>query len=282
MSGVCGANRILRGDIDSVLHDYEETVLKHIKGYKSYTLTGSFVSDLSKNDFGDIDIIVYIDTNVSKKSVKQSMSKMFNNMSDDITIPFTSPKYLGKKSYNSGEIVSVNFNQPNGTVQIDNIIALSEKEMEFKRHFLDLPAEKQGLILGLIKVAVERNYMLLDYRKLPNIRYNEKFEFNLSSSALELRIIEELPYNGTTKFKTKEVFMDTFDWINVSFILSDFDLTQSFEDILKQIKEKVTKEHTLKRIVGVFCSMVSVKSGEVGTPKGDRKEYAIKLVKELL
>ena len=48
------------------------------------------------------------------------------------------------------------------------------------------------------------------------------------------------------------------------------------------IKKKVKNKRGLQRIVGVFKSMISVKSGEVGTPKGFNKESAIKKIESIL
>ena len=281
MSGVCGANRINRVDVMSVLERYEKNVLQYIDGYKGYCLSGSFNSNLDKTDFGDIDLIVYI-SNDNKKAVKELICNRVNILSDEIIVPFSNPKYKGRKYYNSGEIITVNYPQPNGTVQIDNIIAINEQEMDFKRNFLDLPAEKQGLILGLVKTAIQDEFIHIDNRRYPTIDPDEVFEFNLSSVELQLRAVKEIEVDGEIKQSEKRVIWRTTDWGVVLNVLQEFDISNSFEDLLVQVKHKVTNERSLNRIIGIFKSMISVKSGEVGTDKALSKDNAIRQIEHLI
>ena len=75
-------------------------------------------------------------------------------------VPLTtlkSEKYTGRRYYNSGELISVLYpivGKEDQYIQVDNIISLTEEEHAFKGSFLDLPAEKQGLIIGLAKVIL--------------------------------------------------------------------------------------------------------------------------------
>lgn len=280
MSGVCGAERISRSDVESVLNDYGNNVLKHISGYVTYIISGSYNSDLSKQDFGDIDIIVCFKGD-DKKSIKQDICKHMKTLSNDIIVPFKSEKYKGKKLYNSGEIVTINYKQPKGTVQIDNIIATSMFESEYKKHFLDLPAEKQGLLLGLIKVAYLEDNSIVDKRRFP-LNDNETYEYNISSVELQLRAVVEEDMGDKIVQISKRILWSTQHWRAVLSIIKDYDLDLSFEELLEQIKTNIKTTRSLERIVGIFKSMITVKSGEVGTEKGNRKLYAIECVEKLI
>ena len=286
MSGVSGSNRISRTNFDIVLRDYTNKVLKKIPGFEKVEISGSYNSDKTKSDFGDMDLIVYFKTEKNKSDFKKDLAKYFGSLSDSITVPFSSEKYKGKKYYNSGEIVTINYPQPEGTVQIDNIIALDLEELEFKKEFLDLPAEKQGLVLGLIKIALQETEPEILIKRLniktPDLEKNEKLEFNLSSVELQLRAIVEEEENGKIKQTKKRVVWNTKDWNKVLLILKDYNIAVSFDDLVLQAQKKVKNKRGLQRIVGVFKSMISVKSGEVGTPKGFNKEQAIKKIESIL
>jgi len=179
MSGVSGSNRITRENFKKVLRDYENKILKNIPGYKSVEISGSYNSDKTKMDFGDMDLIVHIETTLDKRETKKNIAEYFSTLPDNVAVPFTSDKHKGKKYYNSGEIVTINFPQPDGTVQIDNIIALDIKEVKFKKEFLDMPAEKQGLVLGLVKIAIQENDPITLINKLgirpPELEENEEY-----------------------------------------------------------------------------------------------------------
>lgn len=272
MSGVTGSNRITRENFMKVLETYRETILEGLPGFKRVEISGSFNSDLSKDSFGDMDLIVYFDTEMNKRDLKKSIIERLKRMSDDVVLPFQSEKYKGRKYYNSGEIVTISFPQPDGAVQIDNIIALSEEELNFKKHFLDLPAEKQGLILGLVKTApqAQEAYLLED---------GEEMEYSLSSVELQLRAVK---FDEQMKQIAKRVLWKTNKWDVVQYILQDYDLDDSFNGLVEQVKQRELDERSRKRIIGLFCSMVSVKSGEIGTEKARRKEYARKKIQELL
>ena len=61
-------------------------------------------------------------------------------------------------------------------------------------------------------------------------------------------------------------------------LLYQYDLSQDFTTLLAQSKLILRNTRSYQRVTGVFTSMVSVKSGEVGTKKGDEKTLAIKKV----
>jgi hypothetical protein len=166
-------------------------------------------------------------------------------------------------------------------VQIDNIVALSEEELEFKRQFLDMPAEKQGLVLGLVKVAVIENlitsFMSVNIPAVPiSVRPNSEYEFSLSSSKLELRLVHYKP--GTTEQLQHDIQWTSQDWNDVKKLLGQYDLDKSFDQLLLDVKNTIINPRSAKRIMGLFKSMVTVKSGEVGTPKATNKEKALSKV----
>jgi hypothetical protein len=48
-----------------------------------------------------------------------------------------------------------------------------------------------------------------------------------------------------------------------------------FQDLLQAVKKTIRNPRSKNRIQGIFSSMITVKSGEVGTPKGTGKEQAL-------
>lgn len=280
MSGAAGGNRIKRQDVKPTVKDYIDKVLSKYDKYVKSEITGSFYT-LEKNDFGDIDLIVELNEN-DKVEAKKRLVKYFNKFSNDIIIPFKSNRYFGKKALNTGEIVTILYpikNEENSYVQIDNIISLSEKETIFKQKFLNLPAIKQGLMLGLIKTIILEKPELVEKFTIPHaLKHNQELEFNLSSSGLTLRLVT---LDDNFKTLDKKDVWKTQDWNIVEYILSDFDFDQSFDNLLKDIKKKMKNKRSLKRIKGIFKSMVSVKSGEQGTLKGNEKQRALNKINNL-
>ena len=242
MSGVAGADRIERKDFERVMQDYFNRVIR--PQYPKATLkpSGSYVSNLSKQDFGDMDLIVTLPGD-DKKQVKIELQKYLESLSPDLIIPFRNPKYKGKRSYNAGELVSIMYPQGDGkTVQIDNMVALSEEEASFKSSFLDLPAEKQGLVLGLIKIACIENDPSDIFAKLglsfpADIEENQEYEFNLSSSGLTLRIV--------TLDNFKEVdrtdVWKTSNWSYIKKLFENFNIDGNFEELLSRSEEHTSE-----------------------------------------
>ena len=169
-------------------------------------------------------------------------------------------------------------------LKIDNIIALDHTEASFKQLFLDLPAEKQGLILGLTKVATIETSPKILFKKL-NIRApdtldkDQEYEFNLSSVEIQLRKVTYEP--GTFKQASREVVWKSRNFDDLEKILYQFKINTTFEDLIKQAKQKLKNPRSNARMQGVFTSMISVKSGEVGTQKGSDKTAAINKVKSI-
>lgn len=283
MSGVTGAERVRsREDFAQFVKEYEE-VISNFPGYMTMTTSGSYNSDLTKTTFGDIDLIIHFDNWKDKRLLKQMLVKYLERLPLDVIVLFTSPKYSGRRTNNTGELVSVRFHSKTlgYSVQIDNIVALSAEEANFKRQFLDLPAEKQGLILGLVKVAAieyepRALFELLglkDMNSYPSKILDGEWEFSLSSSKLELRLVHYKP--GTTEQLQHDIYWTSQDWNDVQKLLWMYDLDKPFHELLIDVKNTIVNPRSAKRIMGLFKSMVSVKSGEVGTPKGEIKERAL-------
>jgi len=284
MSGVAGGNRILKQDVQSTFNAYVDQVLKHIPGFKKASLSGS-VKAGSKVDFGDLDIITWFEGD-DKKEVKQRLIDAINKLPQNVIVPFKSEKYTGRRYYNSGELISVLFpiaGKKDEFIQVDNIIALTEEESVFKGSFLDLPAEKQGLLIGLAKVILLEQdpqdvFRRMGIANLPKISKGEEYEFNLSSVKLSLRKVKLENFREVAR---EEIWSST-NWGTIKILFQGFNVDGSFEDLLDDIARRLNNPRSKNRIAGIFKSMVTVKSGEVGTAKGKGKEDALEKVAQTL
>ena len=284
MSGVAGGNRILKQDVQATFNKYVDEVLKNIPGFKKASLSGS-VKTGSKADFGDLDIIVWFEGE-DKREVKQRIIDAITKLPNNVIVPFKSEKYAGKRYNNAGELISVLFpiaGKSDEFIQVDNIIALTEEESNFKGSFLDMPAEKQGLLLGLAKVILleenpEEVFRRMGISGLPKLKRGEEYEFNLSSVKLSLRKVKLENF----KEVAREEVWSTSNWGTIKILFKGFNIDGSFEDLLDDIARKLTNPRSRNRVAGIFKSMVSVKSGEVGTPKGAGKEAALEKVAQTL
>ena len=285
MSGVAGAKRVKsRADFAHFLGDYKKVIAK-FPGFQSMTPSGSYNSDLAKQDFGDIDLIVHITSDKDKATVKKELQAFFTRMPETVIVPFTSEKHAGKRTYNAGELVSIRYHDAGlgYSAQIDNIIALDQSEASFKQQFLDLPAEKQGLVLGLTKIATIETHPQILFKKLgisapPLTEPNEEYEFNLSSVEIQLRKVTYKP--GTFEQIGRKVIWTSRDFDDLRTLLYQYDLDADFNKLLAQSKQTIRNPRSNNRMQGVFSSMISVKSGEVGTAKGAGKEAALSKVKQ--
>jgi hypothetical protein len=221
MSGVAGGNRILKQDVQATFNKYVDEVLKNIPGFKKASLSGS-VKAGSKADFGDLDIITWFEGE-DKKEVKQRIIDAITKLPNNIIVPFKSEKYTGRRYYNSGELISVLFpieGKADEFIQVDNIIALTEEESTFKGSFLDLPAEKQGLLIGLAKVILlEENpedvFRRMGISGLPKLKKGEEYEFNLSSVKLSLRKVKLENF----KEVAREEIWSTTNWGTIKILI---------------------------------------------------------------
>jgi predicted nucleotidyltransferase len=284
-SGSAGGGRINRSFVEKTKDEYIKKVLSKFPGFKAARISGSYNTS-SKEDFGDIDLIVMIEGD-DKKKIKQELAAFLSSLPDDVIVPFKSEKYKGKKTLSSGELVTILYPIVGATdeyIQIDNIIAISEEESNFKQAFLDYPAEIQGLLLGLSKAILleedpQEIFKRLGINNVPELGPDEEYEFNLSSVALTLRIVKL-----SSEFKElerKEVWKTT-QWNTIKQLFSNFNIDGTFEDLLYDIVRKVKNPRSRNRIKGIFKSMISIKSGEVGTPKGVNKQRALDKVADVL
>ena len=70
-SGVAGANRVKsRQDFQQFITSYKNLISK-FPGFQGMNPSGSYNSDMNKNDFGDIDLVVHIANNKDKATVKK-------------------------------------------------------------------------------------------------------------------------------------------------------------------------------------------------------------------
>jgi len=283
MSGSAGGNRIPRSAVEKTVKEYIDKVLSKVPGFKSAKVSGSYNTS-DKQDFGDIDLIASFEGK-DKKIFKKELAKYLESLPDDVIVPFKSEKYAGKKTMNTGEIVTILYpisGMPGEFVQIDNIIALSEEEGDFKKTFLDYPAEIQGLILGLVKVVTleeDPNKVIarMGIKNIPALEPNQEYEFNLSSAGLTLRIVT---LGEDYKQLERTDVWKSSNWGDVKKLLADYNIDQSFKDLVSDLK-KLKNPRSKNRIKGIFKSMVSIKSGEVNTPKGDNKQMALDTVATL-
>jgi predicted nucleotidyltransferase len=284
-SGSAGGGRIGRSFVEKTKEEYIKKVLSKFPGFKAARISGSYNTS-SKEDFGDIDLIVMIEGD-DKKKIKQELAAFLSSLPDDVIVPFKSEKYKGKKTLSSGELVTILYPIVGATdeyIQIDNIIAISEEESNFKQAFLDYPAEIQGLLLGLSKAILleedpQEIFKRLGIKNVPELGPDEEYEFNLSSVALTLRIVKLS--SDFKEIERKEVWKTT-QWNTIKQLFSNFNIDGSFEDLLYDIVRKVKNPRSRNRIKGIFKSMISIKSGEVGTPKGVNKQRALDKVADVL
>jgi len=251
MSGVTGAGEITKKQFKEILDVY----IKELNNLGIYDIkvSGSYVSNPKKQTFGDIDLIIAIPGD--KKTVKKELAKKLINLPG---IQKFTGKYEGRKYYNSGEIITVRYRG----AQIDNIIASTPQEAIFKYNFLNLPAEVQGLVLGAVKV----------YKK--SSKNGIVHEYNLSSKYLSLREITLV--EGKEIRKNRKILKTWTDWDKVVKIADPDD----FETMITRMKKLPYRERG--RIKGIFNSMVSVKSGEIGKPKGNHKTWCLNKVNQEL
>jgi nicotinic acid mononucleotide adenylyltransferase len=283
MSGVAGADRVKsRADFEHFLQDYKR-LISLFPGFVSLNPSGSYNSNPDKQDFGDIDLIVHIKSDLDKTQVKKQLVAFFTKEPETKIVPFSSEKHAGKRTYNAGEIVSVRYHDDElgYSAQVDNIIALDQSEASFKQSFLDMPAEKQGLVLGLVKIAAIETDPQILFKQLginaPALtETNEEYEFNISSIELQLRKVTYKP--GTYEQIGREVMWTSRTYEDLDKLLYQYNLNGSFDDLLAQSKKIIKNPRSNNRMQGVFNSMITVKSGEVGTAKGAGKIAAAQKV----
>ena len=290
MSGSIGADRILRENVKGTADAYEYFVLRRMPGYKKYAITGSYNAG-TKKDHGDIDLVVYIEpVGRTVKDIKKELAHICD--ASEQCKRFRAGKNKGKKSQIYGSLVTcevpVMGSKDKESVQVDNMIATSEEEMNFMCKFLNMDALKQTLITALVRVemvdampgersAIEHDYGI-PYRKLNE---NQETEFVLSMNRLSYRIVTR---GEDGREKSREEIWESHSWKDVEGLLSWIDLDMPYEyllDVTYDVYGEDDAERQQKRICGIMKSMINVGPGEVGTPKGDEKISGIRRVHEM-
>ena len=285
MSGAAGGTRIPRAAVQKTVDDFIEKILSKIPGFKSAKISGSYNRPV-KQDFGDVDLIVSIESEEDKKTVKKYITDYFNSLPDNEMPELKSEKHKGKKAINHGEIVTNLYpisGMPGEFVQIDNIIAVSEAEGEFKKTVLDYPAELQGLILGLIKTPMleEDPQAVLNrmgIKDVPALGKDQEYEFHVDTTGLSLRIVTLDENFRTLNINT---VWKSSSWDDVKKLLKDFNLDKfEFKNYIEKIKQ-FKNPRSKNRVKGYFKASIKVGPAEAGTPKGDDKQKALDTVASL-
>jgi cytidyltransferase-like protein len=115
-------------------------------------------------------------------------------------------------------------------------------------------------------------------KNIPALEPNQEYEFNLSSAGLTLRIVTLDNFKETDKTDVWK----TSNWPSIKKLFTNYNIDGSWEDLLSDLSSKMKNPRSKNRIKGIFNSMVSIKSGEVGTPKGDNKQKALDKVNSTL
>ena len=284
MSGAAGGTRIPRSAVEQTVKDYTEKILSKIEGFKDAKLSGSF-NRPDKDDFGDIDIVVTIETGDDKKITKKKIMDLFTTLPDNELPPLRNPKYKGKKAINHGEMVSNLYpisGMPGEFVQVDNIIALSSEEGSFKKTVLDYPAELQGIILGLVKTPLleekpEVVFARMGIKDIPEPGPTQEYEFHIDTAGLTLRLVT---YGDNYKILDSNTVWQSRDFADVEKLLKDFNLDGSFRELIEQVKN-LKNPRSKNRVKGFFKRSIKVGAAERGTPKGDVKQQALDTVDTL-
>lgn len=282
MSGSIGGSRIKRESVQSTFNNYVNEVLKGFPGFVKAEITGSYNAGI-KNDHGDLDLVILV-RGFDLKLVKKNFRNYINSISDRMPV-FSKGNHIGEVSQMYGSIVTCGWwiDKGDDWVQVDNIIVLSEQDMEFQKEFLNLDAPKQALLMGLIRVILNKIdiYSLFDKTTLGKKNEDQEYEFVLSSSGLSLRLIT---LNEDCKELDRKEIWRTTDWNLVKTLTrSLINLNDPYEQILSDIYSMFhNDDRSCRRIVGIMKSMIKVGPGEVGTPKGFGKENAIMMAEKML
>jgi len=281
MSGAAGGSRIKKEDLKATIRDYRDNVLKPLGLDKSYNITG-VRSRPEKDIFGDIDVVVSFPGG-DKKELKQTLAKFIEQVNKVPGIP----QKKNKKYFIHGSIVSILYpisGKENEYVQIDNIVTASKDEGKFTYKMLDLPAQEQGLALGLVKAVfteLDKNQVdkLFKDLKITNIEKpgeGEEYDFSLNPSELTLKIVKTGTNDGKTIW-TSNKFSD------IKIVLSALGIDiekDKFDTIISKIK-KFKNRRSIDRLKGMYTRNIRVGDAEVGLDKGIKKQQSLDTVNAL-
>jgi hypothetical protein len=281
MSGAAGGSRIKKEDLKATIRDYRDNVLKPLGLDKSYTITG-VRSRPEKEIFGDIDIVISFPEG-NKKELKQTLASFIEQVNKIPEIP----QKKNKKYFIHGSIVSILYpiyGKENEYVQIDNIVAASKEEGKFIYKILDLPAQEQGLALGLVKAVfseldqnqIDELFKDLDLLNIEKPGGDEEYDFNLNPSELSLKIVKKGTSDGKTIW-TSNKFSDIKTVLSALGIDIEKD---KFDTIISKIK-KFKNRRSIDRLKGMYTRNIRVGDAEVGLEKGIKKQQSIDVVNAL-
>lgn len=283
MSGSIAGDRIPHSAVNDTI-DWYRDILKRYPKFRSLVPTGS-TTDATRKDHGDIDIATYLE-GTDIKQVKKDFMSFLNSLPDNITVPFRDGRHRGDKVMMYADIVTCQVpiaGFEGLLVQVDNAIVLSEIEQGYKKSFLDLPGEKQALLMGLARTVLQEEnpgqvFKRLGIKKLPELGPNQEFEFVLSPTGLTLRKVTLENF----KEQSREDVWKSHDWSDVKALFSSYDLDRSFDELLSDISKKNLSARSRRRINGIVSSTLTIGPGEEGKPKGDNKVRAKNAVSQML
>lgn len=278
MSGSIKADRIQKSAVEKTVDWFKETILQGFEGYRSAIITGSYNSNKSKKDYGDIDLVIQVDGK-DLTEIRKRFQDYIKSLPDNLTVPFKGGKSKGKKVQQYGQVIicQIPIQGFEGlTVQVDCNFALSEKEQEFQKNYLDQPAEKLALIRGLVSVILQEEdpvklFKKLHITKVPKLESNQAFEFHLSHKGLTLR---KVTYEDFQEKDSEDVWKSR-DWSDVETLLRGYGINQDFDGLLGEISSKLKKARSKRKMLATVQDMIKIPDSEKGTAKGDRKERAL-------
>ena len=291
MSGAAGGSRIDRENLKQTIRNYRDNVLKPLGLDGSYNITG-VRNRKDKYSYGDIDIVLAFkeatpqggDIKKHRAQLKQEFAKFITQIDKVPGIPHKG----GKKYFIHGNIVSLLYpiaGREDEYVQIDNIISIGEEEAELTYNMLDLPAEIQGLVMGIIKAApdelgVEELPDLFDKLGITNPEKpgeDQEYDFSLNTTELTLSIVPRYGMTG----KSREIWRSTDINKAITILMAlGIDIKKdTFDTIIAKIKKFKTR--SLERIKGMFRTVVRPSDAEIGTEKGNKKQQDLKTVAAL-
>ena len=288
MSGAAGGSRINKENLKATIRDYRDNILKPLGLDKSYSITG-VRSRPEKNIFGDIDIVVSFQEG-NKVELKKKIGEFLNQIEQIPVIP-----KKGKKYFIHGNIVSTLYpiqGKEGEYVQIDNIVTVSKEEGKFVYKMLDLPAQEQTLILGLVKTVfselkeeqIENLFRELGITNPEKPGEDEEYDFHLNPSELSLRIVPKGKNDGRTIWKSSK-FEDVKKILLALGIDIDIEKNKlggkdKFNYMIDKIKN-FDKERSIPRLKGMFIKNIRVGPAEKELEKGIKKQQAINTVTAL-
>ena len=276
MSGAAGGVTINKEDLKATIRDYRETVLKPLNLDTSYNITG-IRRRPEKMVFGDIDIVLSFPQG-EKKQLKKDFA---NHLAQIDKIP-TMPHKKNLKYFIHGSIVTTLYpivGKEDQFVQIDNIIAASEDEGKFTHSMLDLPAQEQGLALGLAKAVFTEldvnqvNQLFKDLnipQPVETPGEGEEYDFNLNTSELSLRIVPIGKNGGREIWKSSK-----FNDIQILLNSLGVDIKKDKFDTIIQTVKGFKNRRSIDRLKGMFTRNIRVGNAEVGRDKGIAKQQSL-------